>query len=192
MNRFVPKILLATTCACLTGTAGRFIVLRPNASFYREEFVRDVATRVTDLFKNPNDEVGNGTEVCARCGEVRDVVLKRGGKRDFVRVDSAQQSWAEAHIGACVGHLWQRTGCWYGRYGVSCYMTAYEHILWRALANLDDEHADQMAHRFASLTKEQQLELFSSVNFDEGSDKVIARRAAENAGWCDLADFWAD
>jgi hypothetical protein len=190
MNHLVPKILLALTCASATGALGWMCVLRPGAPERSEEFFVDCWIGITDAFKNPNDEVGNGTEVCARCGAMRQVLLKRSGKRDLIPVESPEHAWAESRIGPCADHLWQPTGCWGGRNSVTCFRTPDVHPLWKALSNLGGEQADEAARRFAGLPTERQLELWQESM--RGSDTEIARYASEQAGWSDLAAFWAD
>ncbi len=144
MKPIARKLLIALTSASTTGTLGWFFVLRPGALYRLEAFAQDVELQISDWRKDPNEEIGSGTEVCVRCGAVREVKEKRSGKRDFIAGSSEQQSWAEAHIGACKEHAWHETGCWLGRNSVACTMLADKHVLWSALENLDSEHADQM------------------------------------------------
>lgn len=191
----IPLVLGACVAAGMSCTSG---------SHHSEP--TSLSTKIEVSSVEPLPKVGaseiesGGTEVCVRCGAKREVHRDAKGDRSYDAVLTDEQRWAEARIGACEAHEWKHTGCWFSRYGdggvsVSCSVFKDEHVLWKTLAALGGEPAERFAHRFAELSPERQLELWSRVNRHhsrEGFEKTIARDAAQFAGWLDLVAVWDD
>jgi hypothetical protein len=182
MKPLVPKLLIALASFSVASGVGWFCVLPA----LHLEWVKSIAWDVVD-------EIDCGTQICARCGAMREVFRDAMVIQRYVVTPTAEQAWAEKRIGACSGHSWQDTGCYYDGQSINCTRFSNEHPIWRAMAAFSDEHADEFARRFASLSTEQQVELWrfsQRCRYDVASE--IARSTATKAGWSDLAACWTN
>lgn len=106
-----------------------------------------------------------GTRVCQRCGLVSDVEFV--GPLAWHQRQHANDAteWFESVCGACDGHAWRRTGCWFerGLLGgrVSCTELQDRNVFVDLCADLSDrELAQDVARHFAALSPSQRGELF--------------------------------
>jgi hypothetical protein len=141
--------------------------------------------------------VTSGTEVCVRCGALREVLEHGDGAQRVEMRATKARDWSSRSIDDCTDHAWERTGCWFTRSGksrsVACSSRPDGHFLWEALAALDDEPARELGRRFASLPVDRQRDVWrkQARGTRFGTPREVAWDAALGCGFADLAAHWS-
>lgn len=193
LRRFGPVLLLLALVLACHGSESS-----PGASAEKEAPPTPEATPPATTETIEKNVVSRGTEVCLRCGELREVRILGDGTRREERRDSKARDYSATCIEACARHDWIRTGCWYSKSGrsmsISCSRVPDGHPLWETLAALDDEPARELGRRFASFAPDRQRDVWANHarRMWRSTPRELARAMALDCGSPVLAARWGD